>query len=111
MERGYQPGWPTLQVQDSTTASGELPVRVFLWLKNEIKTLGGVPPIIHETTKPPDPPDTLNAVRLRRSDLLILRNTSVPCTIQNATTGGATMPVDLRLVASPVATPINEGGP
>jgi hypothetical protein len=68
----------------------------------------GVPPIRHETTQPPN---TINAVRIRRSDLPILPNTSAPCTIQNATAGGARMPVDLRLVASPVATPINEGGP
>jgi hypothetical protein len=76
--------------------------------EDEIKTLGGVPRIRHETTQPPN---TINAVRIRRSDLPILPNTSAPCTIQNATAGGARMPVDLRLVASPVATPINEGGP
>jgi hypothetical protein len=46
----------------------------------------GVPRIRHETTQPPN---TINAVRIRRSDLPILPNTSAPCTIQNATAGGA----------------------
>lgn len=70
----------------------------------------GVPPIRHTAIEPVVDPD---AARIRLSDLGVPANTPVgqpiEATVKDATAGGATMPVDLRLVASPVATPIENG--
>lgn len=74
-------------------------------------TLGGVPAIRHRNSPPPNPyPD---AVRIRNSDLAVPANTTInealERTVKNATGGAATMPVDLRLVAQPTTTPIDNG--
>ncbi len=78
-------------------------------------TIGGVPRIKEPPDDPNDPnivdPVPYTAVRTRLSDRAIPANRPVgqpvEGTVKNATAGNATLPVDLRLVASPTATPIN----
>lgn len=71
--------------------------------EDQIPTAGGVPPIKHDSP--------YEAVRIRTSDLAIGGNTparqAVACTVRHATAGGATMPVDIRLVSSPTFAPVN----
>ncbi len=81
--------------------------------EDPVPTLGGVPRIMWQYDSQPPGATPYDAVRIRSSDLAVPANTPatqpILATVKNATAGSATLPVDLRLVASPIATPIENG--